>query len=275
MATDDGHAPQNSSHKSDTARGSNDRQREAWMRRLLPLMSRMVVGLTIFFFIASALQLAYLHYEIRNAPPSNFSLPDKLLEQASATKMTPSDSQGLPAAAIATLTTLERTAMERRYHQANVLLMSRVWTSYLGFVTGMVLAMVGAVFILGRLEIATSSASVKAAGNEFNVRSTSPGLFMVGFGVALMITTIVTHHEIGVEDRAIYTTGMALTAPPAANGIKKPPPPPFTEAGDAAGKEGVAAPPMFKDIMKSPQDATPEDTALPCSDGCSSQETTP
>ena len=98
-------------------------------------MRKVVIGLTVFFFIASAVQLAYLHVEITNAPQRDFSGVNAMLKQAQGTA---TSSDGLPAAALAALTTLEISAMERRYHQATLSLLSRTWTRYLGFVTGMV-----------------------------------------------------------------------------------------------------------------------------------------
>jgi hypothetical protein len=219
---------------------------------MLPWMIGMVFGLTIFFFVASAVQLAYLHYEIKKAPDTDvpFALSEQLLQGASSSAKFKAAQGGapesLPAAAIATLTALERSAMQRRYHQANVLLMSRVWTSYLGFVTGMVLAMVGAIFVLGRLEIATSTATVEVAAGKLNLGSSSPGLFMAGFGTVLMIVTIVTHHQISVEDRAIYTQGWALGAAgsqstgPREIGSKEP--------DEAVTGPGVAPPPNLGEL---------------------------
>jgi hypothetical protein len=71
-----------------------------------------------------------------------------------------SHDQRLMAAVMAILSSLETNIVERRYHQANVSLMSRVWTRYLGFVTGMVLAMVGSIFILGKLREMESQRAV-------------------------------------------------------------------------------------------------------------------
>jgi len=187
-----------------------DKSREAWNKRMLPMMSRMILGLTIFFFLSSAAQLAYLHIEISNSPEGDFETSQQMLRSP---QITGNEQLALPAAAITTLSALERNAMERRYHQANVSLMSRVWTRYLGFVTGMVLAMAGAVFILGRLQTASSTASAKTAGGEFSFKSESPGLVLVGLGVVLMTTTIVTHHEIKVDDRAIYANGWSIASP--------------------------------------------------------------
>jgi hypothetical protein len=47
---------------------------------------------------------------------------------------------------------LEADALQRRYHQANANMLARVWTRQLGFITGMLLALVGAAFILGRTD---------------------------------------------------------------------------------------------------------------------------
>ncbi|NCB09427.1 MAG: hypothetical protein EOM73_14845, partial [Bacteroidia bacterium] len=49
------------------------------------------------------------------------------------------------------LVKLEQESFYRRYNQAELLLMSRIFTKYLGFFTGMILAIVGAVFIIGRI----------------------------------------------------------------------------------------------------------------------------
>jgi hypothetical protein len=190
---------------------SKVQQREAWSRRMVPLMTKMLVGLTIFFFLASAAQLSYLHYQITEGPESDLGGPLAMMGMTLDPETREAGDTGLPAAAVAALTVLELGAMERRYHQANVSLLSRVWTRYLGFVTGMVLAMVGAAFILGRLENESPS-TVKATGpgGPVEVKSTSPGIVMAGLGVALMITTIVIHHEIQVNDQAVYATGWSF-----------------------------------------------------------------
>jgi len=237
---------------SDRADGSEWR-REAWSARMLPWMGRMVFGLTVFFFLASAAQLAYLHYEIMRAPSSDVSIPmNMLLAAQDGQTVGAKEGDRLPAAAIAALTALERIAMERRYHQANVSLLSRVWTRYLGFVTGMVLAMVGAAFILGRLETRTSAASAETAAGKFNFQSDSPGLILAGLGVVLMITTIVTHHEIQVQDRAIYAQGWSIgnvqSQRPADAGKPEPFSSPEKEKEAAATPGGVPANPALHDI---------------------------
>jgi len=85
---------------------------------------------------------------------------------------------------------LEANAMHRRYHQASVVLMARVWTSYLGFVTGMVLAIIGAVFILGRVQGTYTSMEAKVADANVALKTSTPGIVLAAMGVLLMIATL-------------------------------------------------------------------------------------
>jgi len=104
------------------------------------------------------------------------------------------------------LSQLEQYTLQRRYHQANVLLMARVWTQYLGFVTGMISMLIGAIFILGKLQEASSNFSGEAPGWKFAIATSSPGLVLALLGTILMVTTLVTPSRIDVEDTATFVT---------------------------------------------------------------------
>ena len=172
----------------------------AWQQRLLPLMARMLIGLTIFFFLASFGQLFYLHSRIEHAPTMDYKAlvrtvrPEESVSEA--------DRRALQQLNVAAA--LENNVIERRYHQANVLLMSRVWTNYLGFVTGMTLALVGAAFILGQLRTPEAELTASVSAAPLTLRTASPGLVLCVLGVALMITTIVTNHDIETRDTPAY-----------------------------------------------------------------------
>lgn len=175
-----------------------------WHMRLLPLMKRMIIGLTFFFFVASFLQYYYLQQNIERAPKLNI--------QESFSNI-PNEQELLSASKFKASVMLEANALERRHHQANVLLMSRVWVRYLGFVTGMILALVGAVFILGKLQEPTSELAAKVEITEITLKSSSPGIILCVLGVILMLTTIVINHTIEVKDSQIYTRdGILSTA---------------------------------------------------------------
>lgn len=171
-----------------------------WQERLLPFMARMIAGLAVFFFVASLAQLIYLHSRMAHGP----SIDLDVLAEATKSDVQLSQEQMIVLRRMKTAAFLEANLVERRYHQANVLLMSRVWARYLGFVTGMVLAMVGASFILGRLQGDATEVGARTAGQEMSLRTASPGIVMCLLGVALMITTIVVHHEIEARDVAVY-----------------------------------------------------------------------
>lgn len=202
---------------------------QRWQKRLLPLMTWMVVGLTLFFFIASFAQLAYLHVTIEDAPTASV---DSLAVPENA--QSPEQARRFNA-----LAQLEGSVLAHRYHQANVFLMSRVWARYLGFVTGMILALVGAAFILGKLREETTELSAEGIGGTFSFRSASPGLVLAVLGVILMTTTIVTHHQISTADSPVYiqipfservefsADGNAVSDSSSAPGTARKPPPKY------------------------------------------------
>lgn len=168
---------------------------QRWQERTLPLMVRTVVGLTVFFFVVSLVQLTYLHWTIRQAPefelPSFAGVPEGGREGFE---------DRFSVARFRTLAELDARTTERRYHQVNALLMARVWTRYMGFVTGMILATVGAVFILGKLRESSSEMSASVGDVGMAIRSASPGLIMTVLGVFLMVITIVVNHRIEGTD---------------------------------------------------------------------------
>jgi hypothetical protein len=179
---------------------SEDSKLSAWQTNLLPLMTYMIVGLAIFFFLASFVQLAYLHWSILGGSRADACEPLDVLSHDSL--LTPEEV--LSASRLQMLATLECFVLERRYHQANVSLMSSVWIRYLGFVTGMILALVGASFVLGKLREPPSKMGVGTAVARFSFEGTSPGIILAGLGVVLMLTTITVRHEFAVVDRPVY-----------------------------------------------------------------------
>jgi hypothetical protein len=160
------------------------------------LMKRMLVGLTVFFFIASLVQLLYLHARIADPPGADLY---ERLQAAIPEQPGVKSAESLPVYAA-----LEAQALNRRYHQGNVLLMSRIWVSYLSFVTGMILCLVGASFILGRLREPTSTIGADSNLVKLSVKSSSPGIILASLGTVLIITSIMTNHRIEIQDTSIY-----------------------------------------------------------------------
>ena len=185
----------------------------SWQKKLLPLMIGMLAVLAFFFFVASFIQLYYLHSRIEDAPKLDLAQAFSIPDSGAAADMGRLDYSKWKALSI-----LEGYSLQRRYHQANVLLMSRVWTRYLGFVTGMILAFVGAAFILGKLREPETKLDSEGVW-KFSLTTASPGLILAVLGTLLMLATIVTHTEIEVTDRPLYTQAQfaqpqTIEAPP-------------------------------------------------------------
>lgn len=198
-------------------------KQKSWQNRLLPFLIAMVGGLTIFFFWISMNQLESLQERIEHSPELDLASALERMESEMALGTT----DRLLYAQWKTLALLEENALERRYHQANVLLMSRSWIRYLGFITGMILALVGAAFILGKLRETGSDLSLSNAAANVTIKSTSPGLVLGVLGTILMLTTIVTNSEIDTRDGPLYTNFML--APSANASPQQQPPVPLEE----------------------------------------------
>lgn len=185
-----------------------------WQNKLLPLMVRMLVGLTIFFLAASFVQLIYLHSRIEKGPV----LPNNILTAAGGNGFREINAPNV---------LLEAHVIDLRYHQANVFLMARIWTNYLGFVTGMTLALVGAAFILGKLEMPLTSMEGRAERATLSLKTASPGITLSVLGVVLMMTTIIVQHPIETKDVAVYV-GPRVQSPESLMPPEAAPKPPFT-----------------------------------------------
>lgn len=203
--------------RKDEKRARPSRAEQTWQRRLLPLMVSMLVALTTFFFVASFVQLYYLQSRIERAPQLDLSPALSSLDEfeKDLKSGTIKDEVGfdtrLNYSKWKTLSLLEANALQRRYHQAGVLLISRIWTRYLGFVTGTILALVGAAFILGKLRETSTNFGAESGLWKVSMTSASPGLILAALGTVLMLATLATNLEMQVNDGPIY-----VLQPPAA-----------------------------------------------------------
>ena len=178
------------------ARRSTPSSDTLWQRRLLPVMVSFLVVFAGFFFLASLAQVIYLHATLAEGPIVETGT------QSSA--ITPAVEQDLDFLTYQTAIGLEREALARRHHHASVSLMSKIWMHYLGFVTGMILALVGAAFILGKLREPVSEISTGASPATLSLKTSSPGLALAALGVLLMSLTIIARHETSVTDAPVY-----------------------------------------------------------------------
>jgi len=104
-----------------------------------------------------------------------------------------------------TLASMEEKSLDRRYSQGGLLLASRIFTKYMGFFTGMILAIVGSVFIIGKMQ--ESSSDIEGAmGDKMKLKivSSSPGIIFGVLGTVLMLSTILQHTEIELKDQPLF-----------------------------------------------------------------------
>jgi len=181
------------------------RRTDVWQIKLLPLMVSILLILTVFCCAANLYQVHVVQQHIQQAHEVDLGPAFASLKVSG----NESASERLAFARWQSLATLESSALESRYHEAGLMLMTRIYIVFLGFTTGMVLALVGATFILGKLRETASTASAEGSALKMSFVSTSPGLMLAFFGVLLMLATIWAHTEVSVTDKSLYTAGPA------------------------------------------------------------------
>lgn len=177
----------------------DDSAGERWRNKLLPMMRGGLVALAVFFFAASLVQYHLLYRDLRAMGPRTQAALEGLEKTIPQTEKASVDFMQWK-----TLVLLEQDAMSMRYGQINATLLLRTWTRYTGFLVGMVLALVGAFFILGRLREETSQLSGESGGFKFALVTSSPGVILAVLGTILMVVTLVVKFDFEVQDRPVY-----------------------------------------------------------------------
>jgi hypothetical protein len=162
-----------------------------WQSKLRPWMQIVVTASVLVFLLLSTWQIYELQQRIDDTPKIDLGDPSNIAQSVEFKKWYISAN-------------LERFSIQQRYHQANILVMARIWTKYLGFITGMILAVIGASFILGKIKESSSQFTSKLESLEFSLLSSSPGLIMVVLGTILMLTSILAQSPIETRDKPLY-----------------------------------------------------------------------
>jgi hypothetical protein len=170
-----------------------------WQRRMLPFMTVFVVATATAFFCFSGVLL----YEVTTFIEADSGQDIRLSIQSEIAKtgtaaVSPEDVTDQ------SLLLLEADALSKRYREANALLLSRIWSRQLAFITGMVLAFVGAVFILGKLSESASQISGGAKGWQVGISSASPGIILSFFGTILLVSALYSQATLDVSDGPAY-----------------------------------------------------------------------
>src|ERR1700704_5402515 len=158
-----------SSHDQNVTSGQSsvDNQNLAhWQNRLLPFMTRFIVFVSVAFFVLSIVNLVQINDFVRGEHEGDIrGQIEKIAPDAKARNIDEMTQQSL--------LILEADLVDKRYHQASALLMSRIWTRQLAFMTGMIMAFLGAIFILGKLSEGRSTISGGASDWQTSISSSS------------------------------------------------------------------------------------------------------
>lgn len=192
---------------------SAQRELAEWRRRTLPLMGGLLMVLTAVFVGIAVWQMQQLRGMLEdrseNAAEAAFVALDQAAKEGRV--VLPADYVTLRA-----VSALESEAIRRRYRHADVVVASRGWTRAMGFVTGMLMALLGTALALGRLAESETTLSGEAGSAKVALASSSPGLVLASLGTILMIVVIVVRSDTGVRDVPVYAgmlRGAAVAAP--------------------------------------------------------------
>ncbi|WP_184549785.1 hypothetical protein [Mucilaginibacter sp. FT3.2] len=187
-------------------------QLSKWQSRLLPWMIIMPSLLIILFIYLSTRQLIEFNDSI-NAYRTGGRTSDLGLQMDSWGNPNPLN-YNFEFVKFRARVKMEEMAIDHRYAQTGFLLIARTYTKYLGFFTGMILAIVASVFIISKLKENVSD--LEGTINEkikFKVVSSSPGVIFGFLGTMLMMATILYSPEIGQTDSPLYLTPEFAIAP--------------------------------------------------------------
>lgn len=179
--------------------------RAEWQLRLLPLMSGVLVAASLAFLALSLMQTNEVRRQITGGPALQLA-PALNAISCQGERMTMAERQSCAQWKVAVV--LEAHLIERRYHQANAALMVRALVKYLGFITGMLISIVGSVLILGQITGAASKLSAEATLGKLGIETVWPGLVLVTLGTVLMIVTVFVNPPTNVSDAPVYLSSV-------------------------------------------------------------------
>lgn len=207
---------------------------QRWQRSVLPfMMAGLVVAAAFFgwttytFFDRLQTELAYSRAEAYG-----------LIDRADAAARGVSD---IAYRDWAVRSTLEQAALQQRFNVQVAIVKGRLWARFMGFLTGMLLALTGCVFVLGKLR-SDIDFSGSAKGTSAALKTSSPGVYLALLGTIIIVMALAVPGSVESTDAAVYllprgevpgpsrvnTAPAPLPASPAASAVVPPYPSPFT-----------------------------------------------
>jgi hypothetical protein len=173
--------------------------------KLIPVVLGIPVFFLILFIVVSMIQLREINSRIEEGQSQTV--------KEMMNRMAPKDSLSEIHRQFLTLAVLEEESLSERYRQGHYSLVSRSFRQFLGFFTGIIMVIVGAVFVLLKLREKIDVDASKAEGWKFTLVTNSPGVVFGIVGAVLISLASTTDDKISVRDAGLYLTREYLVAP--------------------------------------------------------------
>ncbi len=173
--------------------------------RIVPVVIVIPVFFLILFIVVSMLQLRDINSRIEEGQSQ--AVKEMVSHMPGKDTLTEAYRQFLA------LASLEEESLGERYRQGHYSLVSRSFKQYLGFFTGIIMVIVGSLFVLLKLRENIDSVVSRGEGWKFSLVTNSPGVVFGIVGAVLISIASTTNDKISVRDSGLYLTREYLVAP--------------------------------------------------------------
>lgn len=160
------------------------RGRAGWQRRLLPFALMVVFGASAYFMWTSLSQFTAMKVSVERSFVDDRIVP--LIAQSAP--------KGTGDATPQVRLMMEERAQRADLTRAGASLLISLWTRNMGFVTGMLMALIGAIFILSRIDDAGSTLEAGQETLKGSLKTSSPGIVLAVLGTVLMVLAMTTRY---------------------------------------------------------------------------------
>ncbi|MBK6964003.1 MAG: hypothetical protein IPH20_08645 [Bacteroidales bacterium] len=173
--------------------------------RLIPVVIVFPVIFLIFFIVVSMIQLQEINSRIEEG--QSMAVKEMMNKAMAGEQFTEEYLQFL------TLAALEEESLNERYRQGHYSLVSRSFKQFLGFFTGIIMVIVGSVFVLLKLKDNMDLGAQQGESWKFSLITSSPGIAFGVVGAVLIGLASLSNDKIVVRDSGLYLTREYLVAP--------------------------------------------------------------
>jgi hypothetical protein len=173
--------------------------------RIIPVVIVIPVVFLIFFIVVSIIQLHEINLRIEEGQSKAVKeiLSKALIDKGRSEQFNK----------FIILATLEEESLDERYRQGHYTLVSRSFKQFLGFFTGIIMVIVGSVFILLKLKEKVNLDVSQESSLKGSLNTSSPGVAFGVIGAILISIASLSKNTITIRDSGLYLTKEYLVAP--------------------------------------------------------------